>query len=107
MLDFYGNTYVEGRRTRFTSVAEVAAYQSARNSAFLAWLDHVHSAIPDVEMNVTTLPNFASSTHYATFSAIGTSLDITLYHYDSLTRAGVDPAASIVAMLKWNAAHPE
>lgn len=78
--------------------------------AFGAWVENIVAKLDSsATVEYTLQPNFAGDIIFATVTvpSIGAAtMDLTYYHYDSLTRVKANPVNAVEASLKWYSAHP-
>lgn len=105
MKDWYGNEYVASSWTRFVLLWQLVGFTARRTNALREWLANVETALKlsgvDVVMNVVVQPNFAGENVYGQFFVAGKSVDLTLWHYDTLTKGEINPAAYVMAALRY------
>lgn len=105
MKDFYGVEYVKSRWTCFKFVEDLIGFTSQRTNALRVWLQNVerHLQAEGVAASLVVVeqPNFAGGNIYGEIHIGGKRVDLSLYHYDTLTKGEINPAAYVVAALRY------
>lgn len=104
MKDYFGNEYVQSSWTRFVWFWQLRDFTARRNSALRVWLTNIEDTLRlagvTATLDVLLDPNQLSggNMYGVARSAEGREAHLGLWHYDTLTKASLNPIDYVLAV---------